>query len=162
MRQIPLRFLALLLGGLLTGCGWHLAGTDGNELPLGKVFVQGGGGVANAIRGSLRFGSGAQLVDEAAGSDLQVLVLKEGAARRIVALSGAGRVRELEIIYTVRFAVRDAQRTLIDANDIEFRTQVSYDDSSALSKEQEIVALTLIMQKDAATQIIRRTSAVRR
>jgi DNA polymerase-3 subunit delta len=101
-------------------------------------------------------------VGEAADADVQILILREGAGRRIVALSGTGRVRELEIIYTVRFAVREAQRTLIDANDIEFRTQVSYDDSSALSKEQEIAALTANMQKDAATQIIRRTSAVRR
>jgi LPS-assembly lipoprotein len=154
--------LPLLVLALLAGCGWHLAGMEGNETPLGRVFVQGGGGTAKAIRGSLRFGSGAKLVDEAADSDVQILVLRESAARRIVALSGTGRVREFEILYTVRFAVRDAQRTLIDADDIELRNQVSYDDSVALAKEQEIALLTQNMQKDAALQIIRRTSAVRR
>lgn len=162
MRAMLPRLLLLLLGALLAGCGWHLAGTGGNELPLGKVFVQGSGATADAIRASLRFGSGAQLVDDPAGSEVQIVVLAENAQRRVVALSGAGRIRELEIVYTVRFGVRDLQRTLIDADDIEFRTQVSYDDSSALSKEQEIATLTRDMQKDAATQIIRRTSAVRR
>lgn len=154
--------LPTLLAFALSGCGWHLAGTAGNETPLGKVFVQGGGATANAIRSSLRYGSGAKLVDEAAAAEVQIVVLREGAARRIVALSGAGRVREFEILYTVRFAVRDAQKTLIEADDIEFRNQVSYDDSVALAKEQEIAALIQTMQRDAATQIIRRTSAVRR
>jgi LPS-assembly lipoprotein len=92
---------------------------------------------------------------------VQIVVLREGAARRIVALSGTGRAREFEIIYTVQFVVRDVQRTLIEPNDIELRDQVSYDDSVALAKEQEIATLVQNMQRDAATQIIRRTSAVR-
>ncbi len=161
-RRFVLPCLALVLGTALVGCGWHLAGVAGSETPLGKVFVQGEGGAAKAIRGSLRYGSGATLVNVPTDADVQIVVLREGAARRIVALSGTGRVREFEIIYTVQFAVRDVQRTLIEPNDIELRNQVSYDDSVALAKEQEIATLVQNMQRDAATQIIRRTSAVRR
>jgi LPS-assembly lipoprotein len=161
-RRFVLPFLALVLGTVLVGCGWHLAGVASGETPLGKVFVRGEGGAAKAIRGSLRYVSGATLVDVPNDAEVQIVVLREGAARRIVALSGTGRAREFEIIYTVQFVVRDVQRTLIEPNDIELRNQVSYDDSVALAKEQEIETLVQNMQRDAATQIIRRTSAVRR
>jgi hypothetical protein len=53
-RRFVLPFLALVLGTVLVGCGWHLAGVASGETPLGKVFVRGEGGAAKAIRGSLR------------------------------------------------------------------------------------------------------------
>jgi len=148
---------------LLSGCGWHLAGSMPGQTPLGMVQIKGDrSGTAAVLKESLRFSSGVQLVEQENPAALQISILGDSTGRRIVALSGAGRAREFEIIQTVRFNVRYQGRDLIPTDTIEFRTQVSYDDSSALSKEFEIAALVETMQRDAAAQILRRAAAVKR
>ena len=156
---------ALLVGGLLAlaGCGWHLAGTLPGQAPLGLVQIKGDrSGTAALLRESLRFSSGVQLVEEDNPAALQISILGDATGRRIIALSGAGRAREFEIIQTVRFNVRLQGQDLIPTDTIEFRNQVSYDDSSVLSKEYEIAALVESMQRDAAAQILRRAAALKR
>ncbi|MBU3693878.1 MAG: hypothetical protein FGM40_03515 [Rhodocyclaceae bacterium] len=155
--------LPLFVVALLAGCGWHLAGTMPGQQALGKVRITGErSGTAALLRESLRFSSGVQLIDQDDPAALQIAILGDATGRRIVALSGAGRAREFEIIQSVRFNVRFEGRELIPTDTIEFRTQVSYDDSSALSKEFEIAALVQSMQRDAAAQILRRTAALKR
>lgn len=158
---------AVLFAGLLAlplaGCGWHLAGTLPGQEPLGKVRITGErSGTAALLRDSLRFSSGVQLVDQDDPAALQITILGDATGRRIVALSGAGRAREFELTQTVRFNVRYQGRELIPTDTIEFRNQISYDDSSVLSKEYEIAALVESMQRDAATQILRRAAALKR
>ncbi len=156
---------ALLVGALLAlaGCGWHLAGTMPGQAPLGLVQIKGErSGTAALLRESLRFSGGVQLVEEDNPAALQIAILGDSTGRRIIALSGAGRAREFEIIQTVRFNVRLQGKDLIPTDTIEFRNQVSYDDSSLLSKEYEIAALVEAMQRDAAAQILRRAAALKR
>ena len=156
---------ALCVGALLTlaGCGWHLAGTMPGQAPLGLVQIKGDrSGTAAVLRESLRFSGGVQLVEQDNPAALQISILGDSTGRRIVALSGAGRAREFEIVQTVQFNVRLQGKDLIPTDTIEFRSQISYDDSSVLAKEYEIAALVESMQRDAAAQILRRAAALKR
>jgi LPS-assembly lipoprotein len=147
----------------LAGCGWHLAGTLPGQTPLGMVRISGErSGTAAVLRESLRVSRGVQLVENDDPAALQIAILADATGRRIVALSGAGRAREFEIVQTVRFNVRFQGQDLIPTDTIEFRSQISYDDSSVLSKEYEIAALVESMQRDAAAQILRRSAALKR
>lgn len=163
-RHLWVRALAAgSLAILLTACGWHLSGTLPGQASLGVVSIRGErSGTAAVLRESLRFSRGVRVVEDNIEAPLQITILGDSTGRRIIALSGAGRAREFEIIQTVRFNVRDQGRDLIPTDTIEFRNPVSYDDSSVLSKEYEIAALVESMQRDAAAQILRRIAAVRR
>jgi len=163
LKRLVAFFVAAATALLLTGCGWHLAGTMPGQAPLGLVQIKGDrSGTAAVLRESLRFSGGVQLVEQDNPAALQISILGDSTGRRIVALSGAGRAREFEIIQTVRFNVRYEGRDLIPTDAIEFRSQISYDDSSVLSKEYEIAALVESMQRDAAAQILRRAAALKR
>ena len=164
MLRRALGLAALLFAALIpAACGWHLAGTLPGQAPLGIVQIKGErSGTAALLRDTLRFSGGVQLVDEENPAALQIAVLGDATGRRIVALSGAGRAREFEIVQTVRFNVRYQGKELIPTDTIEFRTQIAYDDSSVLSKEYEIAALVESMQRDAASQILRRAAALKR
>ncbi|MCF8191769.1 MAG: hypothetical protein K9J04_02780 [Burkholderiales bacterium] len=159
--------VALLVAGMtalmLGGCGWHLAGTLPGQAPLGLVQIKGEGfGTAVLLRESLRSSRDVKLIEQDDPAALQISILGDATGRRIVALSGAGRAREFEIVQTVRFNVRYQGVDLIPTDTIEFRSQISYDDSSVLSKEYEIAALVESMQRDAAAQILRRAAALQR
>jgi LPS-assembly lipoprotein len=159
--------VALLVAGMtalmLGGCGWHLAGTLPGQAPLGVVQIKGEGfGTAVLLRESLRSSRDVKLIEQDDPAALQISILGDATGRRIVALSGAGRAREFEIVQTVRFNVRYQGVDLIPTDTIEFRSQISYDDSSVLSKEYEIAALVESMQRDAAAQILRRAAALQR
>jgi len=159
--------VALLVAGMtalmLGGCGWHLAGTLPGQSPLGLVQIKGEGfGTAVLLRESLRSSRDVKLIEQDDPAALQISILGDATGRRIVALSGAGRAREFEIVQTVRFNVRYQGVDLIPTDTIEFRSQISYDDSSVLSKEYEIAALVESMQRDAAAQILRRAAALQR
>ena len=159
--------VALLVAGMtalmLGGCGWHLAGTLPGQAPLGLVQIKGEGfGAAVLLRESLRSSRDVKLIEQDDPAALQISILGDATGRRIVALSGAGRAREFEIVQTVRFNVRYQGVDLIPTDTIEFRSQISYDDSSVLSKEYEIAALVESMQRDAAAQILRRAAALQR
>jgi LPS-assembly lipoprotein len=159
--------VALLVAGMtalmLGGCGWHLAGTLPGQAPLGVVQIKGEGfGTAVLLRESLRSSRDVKLIEQDDPAALQISILGDATGRRIIALSGAGRAREFEIVQTVRFNVRYQGVDLIPTDTIEFRSQISYDDSSVLSKEYEIAALVELMQRDAAAQILRRAAALQR
>jgi LPS-assembly lipoprotein len=83
----------------------------------------------------------------------------QGAARekRILALSGAGRVREYELIYRVGFRLLDKEgRDLIATQPIEMRRAMLSDDALVLAKEQEEALLYRDMQNDVLSQLMRR------
>ncbi len=154
--------LALLLVSLVSACGWQLAGAGPDTAPLGRVLVRGDAGTAGMLRDLVRQSGGAQLVPGTEAADVEINILEDRTLRRIIALSGGGRVREIELVQVVRFDVRQQSRALIAPNTVEFRTQVSYDDAAVLSKTAEIATLVEAMQRDAAVQILRRIDAVRK
>jgi len=152
------RFAVLLIVALsLAACGFQLRGVV--NLPFESLYVEGGGNpeLAAEIGRAIRSGTETRLTDKAA--DAQAVLQVQGAARekRILALSGAGRVREYELIYRVGFRLLDKEgRDLIATQPIELRRAMLYDDAQVLAKEQEEALLYRDMQNDALGQLMRR------
>ena len=106
---------------------------------------------------AIRLGTQTKLTDKA--EDAQVVLQVQGAAseKRILALSGAGRVREYELIYRVGFRLRDKEgRDLIPTQPIEMRRAMLWDDALVLAKQGEEALLYADMQKDVLGQLMRR------
>lgn len=156
------KMVALVLLTLsLAACGFQLRGRA--NLPFETLFVEGGspGFVADLSR-AIGIGSTTRILPSSAGAQAVLQISGESREKRILSLSGAGRVREYLMIYRIEFRLRDSQnRDLLPRQTIELRRDMTYDDTLVLAKESEEVLLYQDMQKDITSQILRRMNAAK-
>ncbi len=162
-RQSPFAriLLGLVLLGGLVACGFHLRGDQ--KLPFSSLHIAGGTSspVANSLSRILQGQSGLQLVSDAKSAQATVEILNDARERHILALSGAGKVREFELRQRVNFRVRAADgKELIPANEIVITRAFAFNDAQVLAKESEEALLYRDMQDDIVQQIMRRLAAV--
>jgi LPS-assembly lipoprotein len=151
------KLLAVTVLLLLAACGFQLRGVA--SLPFESLYVDGSGNPALAaeIRRAIFSGTQTKLTDKAEDAQAVLQVLGAAREKRILALSGAGRVREYELIYRVGFRLTDKEgRDLIATQPIEMRRAMLYDDALVLAKEQEEALLYRDMQNDVLSQLMRR------
>lgn len=156
MRVVLLLSVSLLLGA----CGFHMRGHngDGFEYPFHKLYlkVPADTPFATELRLNLELNK-VTLVSSSAEADLILDVVSESASKQIIALSGAGQVRELELRYRVSLRAYDNQQhEWLSADEIQLQRSLTYDDSQQLAKEQEELMLYNDMRSDAVQQVMRR------
>jgi len=154
---------ALLLAAtafLVTACGFQLRGTA--ALPFQSIYVQAPSTsrFATQLKRAVRAGSSTQVAEQAEGAEVTLQILNELQEKRILSLSGGGRVSEYELRYRVSFRLTDAKnREHIPASEILLRRDFSYSDDQALSKDSEEALLYRDMRDDAVQQLVRRLQA---
>lgn len=156
MRTVfPVPWLMLVL--LLTACGFHLRGQA--ALPFQTLYIQSASDYTPFI-GELKRavqGAGVQLADSSDSAQLTLNVVSEVSGKQILSLSGAGRVREYQLRFSVSFRAYDqSQQEWLPAEEIAVLRNLSYDDAQVLAKEQEEVLLYQNMRSDAVQQMLRR------
>ena len=158
-----LRSVALLaLFGPIAACGFHLRGEY--NVPFASVFVSATGAsqVALTLRRELA-NSPTRLMPTAKDAEAQLNIGEEKRERIILSLSGAGRVREYQLKLRVRYQLADNKGALpIPTSDIQLQRIMTYDDSQVIAKQQEEAMLYKDMEQDAASQILRRMTAIKR
>lgn len=152
--------LALSMAGmlLLSGCGFELRGKA--DLSFNTIYIQGPNyQVAKELRKALKI-NGVTIVNSPEDADLLLEFLSETYDRRILSLSGRGRVTEYELIYNMNFRLKNAGAELWGpVQSIEGRRDFSYDDTQVLAKSYEEARLREDMQADAVREIMRRLIA---
>lgn len=158
-----MRFILLLVLGLaLSACGFHLRGLV--DLPFETLYVESGGNAAldSELSRAVRGGSKTRLVSNPAEAEAILQILGSSQEKRILSLSGAGRVREYQLLYRISFRLIDRQkRELIPRQQIELKRDMTYDDSQMLAKQNEEDLLYRDMRSDAVQQIMRRVSVAK-
>ena len=154
----------VLLGalGLLTACGFHLRGEY--NVPFSSVFLSttGASQVAVTLRRELN-NSPTKLMPSAKDAEAQLNITGEKRERIILSLSGAGRVREYQLKLYVRYQLVDSKGAVaIPTSEIQLQRIMTYDDSQVIAKQQEEALLYKDMEQDAANQILRRITAIKR
>lgn len=154
----------ILLGiaGLLTACGFHLRGEY--NVPFASVFLSATGvsQVAVTLRRELN-NSPTKLMPSAKDAEAQLNITGEKRERIILSLSGAGRVREYQLKVYVRYQLVDNKGAVaIPTSEIQLQRIMTYDDSQVIAKQQEEAMLYKDMEQDAANQILRRITAIKR
>ena len=159
MRAARALAAALLLA--LAGCGFQLRGSI--DLPFETLHLD--GMPYSPFTGQLRrtlSASSTRVVDNAEEASAVVHLLGEAQERAILAVSGAGRVRELQLRYRVSFRVADpVGNEWLPQDEVLVVRDMTYDDSQILAKEGEAQTLFREMQSDAVQQVLRRLQAVR-
>ena len=150
--------LLLILG--LTACGFHLRGLA--DLSFQSIYIQQGTAVSitSELQRSLAT-NGVKVVNLPEQAEMQLELMGETTDKRILSLSGAGRVREYELIYRVTFRTRSTSgETWSPPQTIETRRDFTYDDTVLLAKQAEETRLYNDMRSDAAREVLRRLSAL--
>jgi LPS-assembly lipoprotein len=160
-RKIALTPFLLLLAAT-AACGFRLRGTA--EMPFETLYVPNANtGIALDLKRNIQAGTKARVVDQAKDADAILLFTQEARSKEILSLTGAGRVREFTLRYTVGFRVHDSKgQDFVPASTITLVRDVTFNDAEILAKEAEEQLLFRDMQADMVQQILRRLAAAKR
>lgn len=153
--------LAVVLALALAGCGFQLRGKA--DLPFATLYIEGANPVlVDDLRRAVASGSRTRVVARPDHAQAVLQITGESREKRILSLSGAGRVREFLLVYRLAFRVNDRQnRAMLTEQQIELRRDMTYDDAYVLAKATEEEMLFRDMQVDVVSQILRRLNAAR-
>ena len=131
------------------------------SLPFDTIYIPNAhSGVALDLKRNILSGSRTAVVERADAAQARLELGAEGKGRNILSLSGAGRVRELQLVYRVNLRVHDGKGfDFIAPTTLSTTRDLTYNDTDLLAKETEEANLYLEMQNDLVQQILRRLSA---
>ena len=156
---------ALLMAGVLAGCGFQLRGSDGQyNLPFQSIWLSfnESSPLGTELKRNLRAGDTVRIETDASKAQTLFDVISETRGKSILSLNSLGRVREYSLSYTLVFQVRDANnRQLLAPTEITLRRNIAFDESQVLAKESEEALLYRDMQSDQVQQIRRRLAAIK-
>ena len=146
---------------VLAACGFHLRGTA--QVPFNTIYVPNPNtGLPLDLKRSIIAGTNARVVDDMKSADAILAFLEEVREKEILSLTGAGRVREFQLRYRVRFRVHDGKGgNYLPPAMIQLTRDVTFNDAQILAKEAEEQLLYRDMQKDMVQQIVRRLAAAK-
>lgn len=162
MRQAALNLRNMLLLGvlLLSACGFHLRGQD--SLPFKSIYLQNSGAatLARDIKVALK-SNGVVVATSPEGAEGSMDLMSEQNEKRILSLSGNGRVREYQLIYRAVFRIKSINEELWgEPQTIEQRRDYTFSDAQTLAKEAEEARLFKDMRTDVVREIMRRISVL--
>lgn len=144
--------LLLLVATSLSACGFQLRGQT--NLSVKTLQVDGLEGT-RFQRYLVRYleVNGVKVVQE--NGEAKLIIKNEGRQRNIVTFSATGRAREVEIVYSVLFSLKDLKGDFVIADTtLTQNRDMTYDDDQILGKEAEENRLYQEMERDIARQIL--------
>ena len=148
---------------LLSGCGFHLRGPQALDFATVHINVPEQSEFGAQLRRLIATTGTTRVEEDAARAEARLQILANDRGREILSLTGAGKVREYQLVQALRFQLLDrAGKALIPPTNLSARREYTFDDSQVLGKEQEEALLYRDMQNDLVQQLMRRLGAARR
>jgi LPS-assembly lipoprotein len=146
---------------MLAACGFHLRGMA--DFSFKSLYVHNAApSIMPELKRQLKL-NGIVIVQDAEEADMQLDLMGEAPGKRILSLSGGGKVSEYALTYRVAFRTRfSSQEPWGAPQTIEQSRDYTYDNTIVLAKTGEEDALNKEMRVEAAQSIIRRLSALKR
>ncbi|MDD5367397.1 MAG: LPS assembly lipoprotein LptE [Gallionellaceae bacterium] len=161
MRRVTLKLLAVAGLAVLAGCGFQLRGQS--SLPFNSAYVDAASGSVLASQLSKHLDQKAKLASRRDKADVVIRLTGENRGKKILSLSGGGKVREYRLIDMVTVsAVSPEGQEMLAPTDISLTRDFSYSDEQILAKEAEEAMLRKDMDDDALRQILRRLAFIRK
>lgn len=141
---------------MLGGCGFRLRETP--PMPFARIALSGFAArspLAAELR--TRLAESAQVVDTPAQAEVVLHAMSDRRERSVVASTGAGQVRELQLRLGFEFRLTSpGGRELIPSTVLLLSRDMSYSETAALAKAQEEGELYAAMQADIVQQVLTR------
>ena len=160
---LPALFALAML--LLSGCGFHLRGSNGEaNLPFRSIYlaVPDTSPLGVELKRNIRATGNTAIATDAKLADARLEVLSETRDREIQSLNSQGRIREYTLYYKLSFRVLGkSDAVLLPPTEIILKRDISFNESQVLAKESEEGLLYRDMQSDLVQQILRRLAAIK-
>jgi LPS-assembly lipoprotein len=152
----------ILVGSLLTACGFHLQGRTPLPPPLAVTYVEAQDMQSDFVQGLRKalLSSGARLAERSADASGTVRILTDEVTERVLSVSARNTPREFELTYTVRFSVVAGSEELLPVQEVSVTRDYSFDERTLLAKENEEAILREAMARDLVGIVMRRLSSL--
>lgn len=139
----------------LSACGFQMRGVTNPSVKY--LYIQGPNlSITKELKKSLAV-NGVSIVTDQQKADLLLELLNEDSDKKILSLSGGGKIKEYELTYRVNFRMREPSSELWgEMQTVEKRRDFSYDDSELLAKQFEETRLFDDMRSFAVQELMRR------
>lgn len=155
--------LALSLGAaLIAGCGFHLEGHTALPAVMRHPYIEAPDQQSDFVQ-SLRRDlliSGAHPVATGTRASAVIEILGDEVTSRVLSVSATNQPTEYQVIYSVRFSVSGAGRTLLAPQTLSTIRSYTFDESLLLAKEHEKAILRGAMGRDLAQIVMRRLASL--
>jgi LPS-assembly lipoprotein len=148
----------------LTGCGFKLRGAQTLAFKTFFGNFSDGSLLGPELRRSLESNDVRVVTDSRALSTAQVVmdVLADQREKTVVGVNASGQVRELQLRVRFKFKLRNpAGNELIPETELLLQRDISFSETSALSKEAEELQIYRTLQSDIVQQVMRRLAALK-
>jgi len=160
------RFLKLVLyvafAASLSACGFALRGAV--VFPFQSIYVglPESSALGGELKRNLRANGKTEVTAQATNAEVILDVLGETRDKTILSLNSQGRVREFNLIYNLKFRLRDnTGREVLAPTTISLKRNLSFKENEVLAKEAEEALLYRDMQSELVQQIMRRLAVVK-
>lgn len=147
---------------LLAACGFELRRPP--RLALRSLHLSGFGPrsqMAGELRRQLLTSPGLRLLDSPEGAEAVLIALEDTREQSVAGSTAAGQVREVTLRSRLTFRVDAGDgRPLLVETALALSRPMSYDETAALAKESEAAMLFRAMERDIATQVLRRLATL--
>ena len=153
--------LVAILALALAGCGFKMRGSA--DLPFDTLFIpQQKSGIGLDLKRTIEAGTSAKVVDDPRKAQAIMQITQESRGKQILSLTGAGRVSEYKLNYTLVFRVHDGKGgEFVPSSTVQLARELTYSDAQILAKEWEEQLLFRDMETQAVQQILRRLSGAK-
>lgn len=147
---------------LLSACGFHLRGAY--SLPFDTLYINQpeSSELRAVLKRNIEASTQTRITDAANEAQATLKIIADTPVKKILSLNSAGRVREFQLTRTFVFMVaNNAGGDYLPQSSIIISREMTFDDSSVLSKEAEEVLLWRDIQNDLVQQLLRRLAAAK-
>lgn len=148
---------------LLSACGWHLKGTQGNHEQLGSIYVTGdafNSVITKAVRSDLR-NSRVEVPQQRGDADYILWIGAEQTNLRTASYDVLVRAAENTLMMQASYDVRNAQGESLTGLVTVYAERVyEYDVQGVTSSAAQLSIIVRELQQRLAEQIVRRVAAV--
>lgn len=156
--------LALLVAIVVAGCGFHLRGSTGAQLPYKSFYIAlpENADIHVWLTRHIESSGGTELKTKPQEAEATFQQLYDNRQKSILSVNAQGQVREYRLQVTYGFRLVDPKgRVLVPPNEITVTRDMTYDASAVLAKEQEEALLWRDINFDVVAQITRRLSIIK-
>ena len=132
-------------------------------MPFESLYIQASNpSVTIDIKRRIQASSKTAVLDSRKDAQAILVIKNAGLKRKILSVSGTGRVREFQLRYSILFQVNDQQgKEIVPDTKIEVSRVLPYSDSAILSAGAEQNMLLRDMKKDAILKLLDRLGKVK-
>lgn len=157
------RWIVVLVSAVLvTACGFHLRGNY--DFPFTSLYIDfpPDSQTASILKRQIQAMNLTKIVNTPQEAEVILSAISEKRKKEELTYNIQGRVREYSLYYNLEYTVRTARgKVLLEPTKISLRRTMTYDDSEALSKENEETLLYKDMQQDMAQRLLRRLATIK-